>query len=94
VSSNTVHVIFGNYVHASAYSQRKVVNSVNIVVATHPERIQPLMKESVTTIKVIRLPKEIWEPTTHPCKTRTDETERIIKGYQRLGVTVVEENGF
>lgn len=92
--SNTIHIIFGNYTHAGAYSQRKVVNPVHILVATHPERIQAMMKESVTTIKLIRLPKEIWEPTSHPCKARVDETERIVKGYQRLGVTVVEENGF
>jgi hypothetical protein len=92
--TNTIHIIFGNYTHAAAYSRRKVVNPIHILTATHPERIQAMMGESVTTIKVIRLPKEIWEPTTHPCQARVSETERIIKGYQRLGVTVVEETGF
>jgi hypothetical protein len=92
--TSTIHIIFGNYTHINAYSQRKAVNPVNIIVATHPERIQAMMKESVTTIKLIRLPKEIWAPTSDPCKKRVAETEAIVKGYQRLGVTVIEEDGF
>jgi len=91
--TSTIHIVFGNYTHSKVYSMRKAVNPINIVEATHPERIQPMMKESVTTIKLIRLPKDIWQPTSDPCKKRVAETEAIVKGYQRLGVTVVEEDG-
>ncbi|ASR83366.1 hypothetical protein SEA_MEDIUMFRY_76 [Arthrobacter phage MediumFry] len=89
--SNTVHIVFGNAWHAKSYARAKAVNPRLVVNATHPELIQSKMTNDVQTIKVIRYPEEVWKPTTFPCEKRVAETERIIKGYQRLGVTVIEE---
>jgi hypothetical protein len=69
-----------------------VVNPLHVITATRPDLIQALIKEVVDTIKVIRFPEEVWAPTTHPCQKRVTETEGIIKGFQRLGVTIVEVN--
>jgi hypothetical protein len=88
--NNTIHIVFGSDSHRTAYSRRYVVNPIYIVTATHPEQIQQLMRDDITTIKTWRLPEEIWSPTTFACEKRVKETENIIKGYQRVGVTVVE----
>lgn len=85
-----VHIVFGSEAHRSNYARRMAVNPLKVILATQPEKIQRLMTESVDTIKVLRFPKDIWKPPTFPCEKRVAETEGMIKGYQRLGVTVVE----
>ena len=88
--SDTIHIVFGNDWHRRSYARAKAINPIFVVIATEPQKIQPLMKETVKTIKVIRHPAEVWQPTTFPCEKNVRETEGIIKGYQRLGVTVIE----
>lgn len=90
MTSTTLHIVFGSASNAKNYSNAKAVNPRLVVCATHPELIQSKMV-NVENIKVIRFPEEVWKPVTFPCEKRVAETERIIKGYQRLGVTVVEE---
>lgn len=67
-----------------------VVNPIFVFKATEPEKILGLLKEPVETIKVIRFPKDVWKPTTDPCIKRVKETEDILEGLRRLGVTIVE----
>lgn len=88
--SDTIHIIFGNASHAKNYSRALAVNPRYVVGVTHPELIQSKMVENIKTIKVVRFPEEVWKPTTFPCEKRVAETERMIKGYQHLGVTIVE----
>ncbi len=88
--NKTVHIVFGNVTHIRNYARAMAVDPRTIIAATQPEHIQGRMVEAVDTIKVIRFPEDVWQPTTFPCEKRVTETERIIKGYQRLGVTVVE----
>jgi hypothetical protein len=86
-----VHIVFGSASNAKNYSRAKAVNPRYVVNATHPELVQSKMAESVDTIVVVRYPEEVWKPITFACEKRVAEMERIIKGYQKLGVTVVEE---
>lgn len=72
------------------YCRAKAVNPRLAVIATQPELIQSKMTNDVETIITVRYPDEIWKAPTFPCEKRVAETERIIKGYQRLGVTVKE----
>lgn len=88
--AKTVHIIFGSDSHRTNYARAMAVNPLNVVTATQPEKIQALIKEDVDTIKVIRFPVDVWKPTTFPCEKRVAETEGIIKGFQRLGITIVE----
>ncbi|UGL63310.1 hypothetical protein SEA_TOKKI_89 [Arthrobacter phage Tokki] len=88
--TDTIHIMFGNDWHRRSYSRAKAINPLYVIVATEPQKIQPMMTENIKTIKVIRHPEEVWKPTTFNCEKNVRETEGIIKGYQRLGVTVVE----
>jgi len=89
--SDTIHIVFGSASNAKNYARAKAINPRFVVIATQPELIQSKMAENVKTIKTVRFPDEVWKPVTFACEKRVAETERIIKGYQRLGVTVVEE---
>ncbi len=89
--SDTIHIVFGSASNAKNYSRAKAVNPRFVIIATQPELIQSKMAENIKTIKTVRFPDDVWKPITFPCEKRVAETERIIKGYQRLGVTVVEE---
>jgi hypothetical protein len=60
------------------------------VIATQPELIQSKMTNDIQTIVTVRFPDDVWKAPTFPCEKRVTETERIIKGYQRLGVTVLQ----
>jgi hypothetical protein len=88
--TKTVHVIFGNESHKNNYARAMAVNPAYVIKATDPEKVQSLIKDDVDTIKLIRFPKDIWKPTTHPCEKRVNETEALIKGFRRLGITIVE----
>jgi hypothetical protein len=66
------------------------VNPRVVILATHPDEVQALITAEIDTIKVIRFPEDIWKPSTHPCEKRAKETETLIKGFRRLGVTVIE----
>jgi len=89
--SDTIHIVFGSASNAKNYARAKAINPRFVVCATHPELIQSKMAENVKTIKTVRFPEDVWKPVTFACEKNVAETERIIKGYQRLGVTVVEE---
>lgn len=88
--TDTIHIVFGNDWHRRSYARAKAINPIFVVGATEPQKIQPLMTDNIKTIKVIRHPVEVWAPTTFACEKNVKETESIIKGYRRLGVTVVE----
>lgn len=89
--SNTIHIVFGSASNAKNYARAKAVNPRFVVNATHPELVQSKMAENIDTIKTVRYPEEVWKPITFACEKRVAEMERIIKGYQKLGVTVIEE---
>lgn len=89
--SDTLHIIFGNASHSKKYSQTAAINPRFVVLATQPELILSKMALDIHKIVVVRYPEEIWKPTTFPCEKRCNETERMIKGYRNLGVTVIEE---
>ena len=88
--SKTLHIIFGSALNMKRYCTAKAVNPRLAVLATQPELIQSKMTNDVSEIKVVRYPDEVWKPATFPCEKRVAETERIVKGYQRLDVTVTE----
>lgn len=89
--SDTLHIIFGNASHSKKYSQTNAINPRFIVLATQPELIISKMALDIHNIKIVRYPEEIWKPTTFPCEKRVRETESMIKGYQKLGVNVMEK---
>ncbi|QFG08755.1 hypothetical protein PBI_INGRID_86 [Arthrobacter phage Ingrid] len=88
--TKTVHIVFGTERHCANYARAMAVNPSMVIRATMPEKVQELIKEDVDTIKLIRFPEDIWKPITHPCEKRVKETEALIKGFRRLGITVVE----
>lgn len=88
--AKTVHIVFGSESHRTNYARAMAVNPRTVILATHPEQVQALIKEDVGTIKVIRFPEDFWKPSTDPCKKRVTETEALIKGFRRLGITIVE----
>jgi hypothetical protein len=89
--SKTLHVIFGSALNMKRYCVAKAVNPRLAVMATQPELIQSKMTNDIDTIRVVRYSDEVWVAPTFACEKRVAETERMVKGYQRLGVTVVEE---
>jgi hypothetical protein len=85
-----VHVVFGSESHRGNYARNMAVNPRLVVMATQPAKLMPLMTDEVKEIKIVRVPKEMWVAPTFPCEQRVKETEAMIKGYRRLGVTVTE----
>jgi hypothetical protein len=90
MSNNTLHIIFGSALNMKNYCRAKAVNPRLAVIATQPELIQSKMTNDIQTIVTVRFPDDVWKAPTFPCEKRVTETERIIKGYQRLGVTVLQ----
>lgn len=85
-----IHVVFGTESHRTNYARRMAVNPRLVIRATNPSKLQPLMTDEVKEIKIVRVPAEMWVPSTFPCEKAVKETEGMIKGYRRLGVTVTE----
>lgn len=84
-----IHIVFGSYSMAQAYSQVMAVNPNKIRLATHPETLMGLR---ISKVFVARYSKEAWQPPTDPCKKRVQETEQKLKELIKLGVEVVDRH--
>lgn len=89
--TKTVHVVFGNVSLTAKYIREDKVDITQneVIMATHPETVYKYGKDA-SQIFIIRFPEDVWQPTTLPCEKRVKETEGMIKGFRRLGGTVIE----
>ncbi|QED11650.1 hypothetical protein PP914_gp162 [Arthrobacter phage Qui] len=81
------YVMFGNQRHASIYALRNNLNPKDILIATRKDALTGVNGP----VKAIRLPTDIWKPTTFSCENRVKEAEAILKLLKREGGIVMEE---
>jgi hypothetical protein len=73
-------VVFGTDSIATAWAAENDVPRENVVLATHPDKVEDLEGP----ITVVRVPKERWKPSTFPDENRVKDTEAIIKEKKQL----------
>jgi hypothetical protein len=82
-----IYVMFGNQRHASIYALRKNLDPKQIRIATRVDALRGV-NGSVTAI---RLPQEVWKPTTFSCENRVKEAEQELKRIKQGRGIVIEE---
>ena len=62
------------------------------ILATQPERLIDILNFHVHGVEIVavRYPKNVWEPSSDPCKVRVRETEQLLAESKRLGALVAE----
>lgn len=86
-----VHIIFGSERLMKKYAEDKQLLGQYVLLATHPETLEKIVGyHKDLQFVTVRYPKDVWEPTTHPCSKRVADTETIIKQSKRLGATVTD----
>lgn len=83
----TTVVVFGNQRHGAIYALRKGIDPSTIIIAT---KGAPAFHGVVGPITVVRVPEEVWKPTTFACENRVRETEAEIKRILHSGEEVTE----
>lgn len=82
-----IYVMFGNQRHASIYALRKKLNPKDIRIATRKDSLLGVSGG----VTAIRLPKEVWKPTTFACEERVREAEAELKRIKQGRGIVIEE---
>lgn len=82
-----IYAMFGNQRHASIYAHRKNLNPRDIRVVTRVDALRGVNG----AVTAIRLPVEVWVPTTFSCESRVREAEQELKRIQHSGGVVIEE---
>lgn len=83
-----IYLMFGNQRHASIYALRKNLDPKAIRIATRADAMKGV-SGSVTTI---RLPEEVWKPTTFSCENRVREAANELRRIANEGGTIIEED--
>ena len=85
-SIEQIVVIFGTERLASLWARRNAVNPRRVMLATNgAEKLK-----GCTSAVTVRFPKDIWEPSTHPCTNRMNEVEAALKQIKQTGGEVIE----
>ena len=82
-----IYLMFGNQRHASIYALRKNLDPKAIRIATRKDSMMGVSGP----VTAIRLPEEIWKPTSFACENRVKEAEAMLKIVRGRGGVIVEE---
>lgn len=82
------YIMFGNQRHASIYALRNNLNPKDILIATRKDALTGVNGP----VKAIRLPTDIWMPTSFSCENRVREAEAALKVLKQTGGVIIEED--
>lgn len=76
-------IVFGTDATANLYAFQNETNRSEVILATQPDKLDALSEEVV--VDVVRVPEDVWKPSTYPDEARVKETERKIKEFNNRG---------
>jgi hypothetical protein len=83
--SPSIVVVFGTQRIGAIYALREGIDPGRIRLATGGDEMARLLSGPVT---VVRVSDEAWQPPTHACARRAQETEQALKALREDGITI------